>query len=201
QTGKPWFSAELGEVLSGRKYPLYFLDFETVNRAIPRFSGMRPYDQLPFQFSVHSQKEPGAELEHHEFLATDASDPRPEFITTLCDALGESGSIVVYNQQFESARLSELATWLPECADRIKKIQARLWDLLPVVRNHVYHPQFAGSYSLKAVLPALVPEMSYSSREQERAARPSANTTQRTEGGTRDSEQRAASPTVGSVSS
>jgi len=116
QTGEPWFSAELGEVLRGLKYPLYFMDFETVNWAIPRFPGMRPYDQLPFQFSVHSQKEPGATLEHHEFLATDASDPRREFITPLCAALGKSGSIVVYSS-FESQRLSELAEWLPDYAE------------------------------------------------------------------------------------
>ena len=66
---------------------------------------------------------------------------------------------------FESQRLSELAAWLPEFAGRIKKIQRRLWDLLPVVRNHVYHPAFAGSFSLKAVLPALVPEMTYEGME------------------------------------
>ena len=65
QTGEPWFSAELDEELSGLKYPLYFMDFETVNPAIPRFPGMRPYDQLPFQWSVHVQREPGAEPEHH----------------------------------------------------------------------------------------------------------------------------------------
>jgi predicted RecB family nuclease len=161
QTGEPWFSAELGKELSALKYPLFFMDFETVNPAIPRFAGMRPYDQLPFQWSLHVQREPGAEPEHHEFLATDGADPRREFIATLCAALGGSGSIVVYNQQFESQRLSELAAWLPEFAGRIEKIQRRLWDLLPVVRNHVYHPRFAGSYSLKAVLPALIPTLTY----------------------------------------
>ena len=67
----------------------------------------------------------------------------------------------MYSQQFESARLSELAAWLPEFAERINAIQGRLWDLLPLIRNHVYHPAFAGSYSLKSVLPALVAEMSY----------------------------------------
>jgi predicted RecB family nuclease len=164
QTGEAWFSAELGEVLSGLKYPLYFMDFETVNWAIPRFPGMRPYDQLPFQFSVHSQKEPGTTLEHREFLATDASDPRREFITSLCSALAQSGSIVVYSS-FESQRLSELASWFPEFADRITAIQARLFDLLPVVREHTYHPAYAGSYSVKSVLPALVPEMSYEGME------------------------------------
>ncbi len=161
QTGEPWFSEELGKDLESLKYPLYFMDFETVNPAIPRFQGMRPYDQLPFQWSLHVQREPGAEPEHHEFLATDGGDPRSEFITSLCDALADRRDIVVYNAPFESQRLSELAAWLPEFAEQIGTIRSRLWDLLPVVRNRVYHPAFAGSYSLKAVLPALVPELSY----------------------------------------
>jgi predicted RecB family nuclease len=161
QTGQPWFSAELGKELGSLKYPLYCMDFESINPAIPRFSGMSPYDQILFQWSLHVHREPDAGPEHHEFLATDGGDPRREFISSLCGALGESGSIVVYNQQFESQRLSELASWLPEFAERIKRIQSRLCDLLPIVRNHVYHPAFAGSYSLKSVLPALVPEMSY----------------------------------------
>jgi predicted RecB family nuclease len=160
QTGQPWFSPELGKELESLKYPLYFMDFESVNPAIPRFSGMRPFDQLPFQWSLHVQRQSEAEPEHYEFLATDVGDPRREFITSLCGAVGESGSIVVY-AAFESQRLSELAAWLPEFAKRIKTIHGRLWDLLSVVRNHVYHPAFAGSFSLKAVLPALVPDMSY----------------------------------------
>ena len=164
QTGQPWFSAELRDVLDGLKYPLYFADFETVNRAIPPFAGMRAYDHLPFQWSAHVQRQAGAEPEHYEFLATDASDPRREFINSLCDAVGERGSIVVYSS-FESQRLSELGFWFPEFADRINAIQARLFDLLPVVRERVYHPAFAGSYSLKSVLPALVPEMTYEGME------------------------------------
>jgi predicted RecB family nuclease len=160
QTGEPWFNAELRTTLESLRYPLYFADFESVNPGVPRFSGMRPYDQLPFQWSVHVLREPGAEPEHFEFLATDASDPRREFIESLCYTLGESGNIVVYSA-FESQRLAELGAYLPEFAECIAQIQSRLWDLLPVVRNNVYHPEFAGSYSLKAVLPALVPEMSY----------------------------------------
>ena len=162
QTGEPWYDIEgLKTEFSTLKYPIYYMDFESINPCVPRFPGMRPYDQLPFQFSVHSQEGPGAKLEHCEFLAMNASDPRGQFIGSLCNALGENGSIVVYNAGFESQRLSELAAWLSEFAERIGKIQGRLWDLLPVVRNHVYHPAFAGSYSLKAVLPALVPEMTY----------------------------------------
>ncbi len=165
QTGQPWFSADLKTEFEALKYPLYFMDFETVNPAIPRFVGMHPYDHVPFQFSVHIQQEPGAPPSHFEFLAMDSGDPRPAFISSLCEALGESGSIVVYNEQFESQRLWELAGWLPEYNQRIRDIQSRLWDLLPVVRNHVYHPAFGGSFSLKAVLPALVPEMTYEGME------------------------------------
>jgi hypothetical protein len=164
QTGQPWFSPELRNVLDGLTYPLYFADFETVNRAVAPFAGMRPYDHLPFQWSVHVQRVPGAEPEHVEFLATDASDPRREFISSLCAALGESGSIVVYSS-FESLRFSDLASWFPEFADRINAIQARLFDLLPVVREHTYHPAYAGSFSIKSVLPALVPEMTYDGME------------------------------------
>jgi hypothetical protein len=126
---------------------------------------MRPYDHLPFQWSLHVQQQPGGTSEHFEFLADDTSDPRKAFVSSLCQALGESGSIVVYNQQFESQRLWELAGWLPEYAERIRAIQRRLWDLLPVMRSHVYHPAFGGSFSLKAVLPALLPEMSYEGME------------------------------------
>ncbi len=165
QTGQPWFSTDLSEELEALKYPLCFMDFETINPAIPRFAGMRAYDQIPFQWSVHVLREPGAEPEHYEFLATDSNDPRREFISSLCAALGDRGSIMVYNQQFESQRLSELAAWLPEHAKRIENIHNRMWDLLPVIRNHVYHPAFRGSYSLKSVLPVLVPEMTYEGME------------------------------------
>jgi hypothetical protein len=165
KSGKPWFGPELKDELKTLKYPLYFTDFETLSPCVPRFPGMRPYGHIPFQFSVHLQQEPGAMPEHLEFLATDTSDPRTVFISTLCKALGDCGSIVVYHQQFESQRLSELAAWLPEFAGRVERIQRRLWDLLPVIRDHVYHPAFGGSYSLKSVLPALVPEMSYEGME------------------------------------
>ena len=166
QTGQPWFDKEsLKTEIGALKYPLFFMDFETVNPCLPRFVGMHPYDHICFQYSVHVLRGPGAATEHFEFLTKDRNDPRREFIASLCDVLGECGSIVVYNAAFESQRLSELAARLPEFAERIKGIQARLWDLLPLIRNNVYHPAFAGSYSLKSVLPALVPEMSYGGME------------------------------------
>ncbi len=165
RTRKPWFGPELKDELKGLRYPLYYMDFETINPCLPRFPGMRPYDLLPFQWSVHVQRQPDATPEHFEFLATDKSNPRPAFISALCDALGDRGTILVYFQQFESQRLADLAAWLPEFSGRIDKIQRRLWDLLPVIRNHVYHPAFGGSYSLKSVLPALVPTMTYEGME------------------------------------
>ena len=91
----------------------------------------------------------------------ETNDPRHEFIASLCSVLGKRGSIVVYYQPFEEQRISDLAAWLPEFARRITNIQGRLWDLYPAGRKHVYHPAFAGSYSLKSVLPALIPELSY----------------------------------------
>jgi predicted RecB family nuclease len=165
QMGTPWFGPELKNELETLKYPLYFADFETVSPAIPRFARMRPYDHISFQWSVHVQGQPGAAPEHLEFLAIDKGDPRRAFISALCNALGDRGSIVVYHQQFESQRLTELASWLPEFAGPIEKIQRRLWDLLPIIRDHVYHPAFSGSYSLKSVLPALVPKMTYAGME------------------------------------
>src|SRR5262249_28681541 len=96
QSGTPWYGSELQNELRGLEYRLYFMDFETVNPCITRFPGMRPYDQLPFQWSVHLQREPSATPEHFEFLANDKGDPRPAFISALCDTLGDSGSIVVY---------------------------------------------------------------------------------------------------------
>ena len=146
------------------EYPLFFMDFETVNPCVPLFAGMRPYDQLPFQFSVHSQKEPGAARSTTSFLPQMRTIPGASSLAPFAHALGESGSIVVYSS-FESQRLSDLASWFPEFADRINAIQARLFDLLPVVREHTYHPAYAGSYSIKSVLPALVPDMSYDGME------------------------------------
>jgi predicted RecB family nuclease len=161
RSGESWFGKGLKKALGELEYPLYFMDFETLGLAIPRFAGMRPYDPIPFQWSVHAQRKPGTELEHYEFLAMDSSDPRPAFLAQLCEVLGNKGKIVVYNQGFESSVLGNLAQELPGFAPAVKNIQGRLWDLLPVIRSQTYHAKFQGSYSLKDVLPALVPGMTY----------------------------------------
>jgi hypothetical protein len=165
RTGKPWFGRGLKEALSGLRYPLCFMDFETLGVALPRYAGMSPYDQIPFQWSVHVQRKAGAELEHYEFLADDSNDPRPEFVRALCQVMGKKGSILAYNSGFESGCLAGLAEELPQYKVEIGNIQGRLWDLLPVIRAHVYNLAFRGSYSLKSVLPVLLPGMSYDGME------------------------------------
>jgi predicted RecB family nuclease len=153
--GRTCVSAELAAALRPlASYPRAFMDFESLGPAIPRFPGMRPFDAIPFQWSVHVERAPGAPLEHREFLATDAADPRRRFLETLAEAVGDRGPIVVYSP-FESDRLADLARWLPDLAPRAEAMRARLWDLLPVMRRHVYHPDFRGGFSLKRVLPVL----------------------------------------------
>jgi hypothetical protein len=163
---KPYYDDNLTAEREELGYPLYFMDFETVFPALPQYKGMRPYDHIPFQWSVHSQKNPESELEHHEFLHNDTTDPREPFITSLLSVLEKCDNtpIIVYSS-FESTRLNDLSDWFPKYAKRIAKVRERLWDLLPVIRNNVYHPRFLGSFSIKNVLPALVPEMSYENME------------------------------------
>jgi hypothetical protein len=130
QTGLTWVSDTLQDELAGLGFPLYFMDFETLNQAIPRFEGTGPYHQLPFQWSVHRQLKLGAELDHFEFLATNSKDPRRDFVSSLCDILAQEGHIIAYNASFESQRLSGLAEWFPEFRDQIEQIQARLVALI-----------------------------------------------------------------------
>ena len=165
--GQASISGALSEILSRLRYPLYFMDFETYGPALPIFAGMRPYEPIPFQWSVHVQRHPGAGLEHYEFLAADPHDPRENFIDSLLKVLedgGGHGHIVVYHR-YEEGRLNDLARWLPAYAPRLENVKDRLWDLHRVLKNHVQHPGFRGSYSLKSVLPVLVPHMAYEGME------------------------------------
>jgi predicted RecB family nuclease len=165
KSGKPFIGPELADELDSLKFPLCFMDFETVFPALPRFAKMAPYDHIPFQWSVHRQERRGAPIEHFEFLAENNSDPRVPFVEALCQATLGAGNIVVYNETFEYSRLDDLARWLPRYGAKIDSIKAEMWDLFRVVRGYVYHPAFAGSFSLKAVLPAFVPEMAYETLE------------------------------------
>jgi hypothetical protein len=163
----------LDEFLDELEYPLYFMDFETIQFAVPRYDESRPYQQIPFQYSLHVQQTPTSSSHHHistlahyEFLGTPPGDPRPAFIESLLTALGENGSIIVWNQGFENTRLREIARDFPEYAARIDSLFPRVADLMvPFRRKHLYTPDMNDSYSLKAVLPALVTDLSYADLE------------------------------------
>ncbi|HKI85675.1 MAG TPA: DUF2779 domain-containing protein, partial [Thermoanaerobaculia bacterium] len=147
---------EVRRFLSEFEYPLQYLDFETVAPAIPLYQGTRPYQQVPFQFSLHIEGSPGAEVEHRGFLAEGREDPRPEFLRSLQDALLDEGSIVVYNAGFEKGILRGLAESFPEGTDWVERLEPRIVDLLIPFRNMwYYHPDQNGSASIKAVLPVL----------------------------------------------
>ncbi len=159
RSGEPRIEGDVARSLADLTYPIHFLDFETFMSALPLYPGTRPWQMILFQWSDHVLHENG-DLEHREFLYEGTGDPRPTFAESLIEALGETGSIVVYSA-FERSRLSELATAFPPHAEKIAAIQARLFDLLQTVRAHVRHPECLGSSSIKVVLPALVSDLSY----------------------------------------
>ena len=162
--GHARFADGLREDLAGLTYPLGFMDFETLGPAIPRYAGMRPYDAIPFQWSLHTVRAPGAVPEHADFLPADSGDPRRRFLETLIKAAGDTGALVVYSG-FEGRQLDQLAAWFPDLAPGVERLRARLWDLLPVMRRHVEHPGFLGSFSLKRVLPVMIPTLGYDEME------------------------------------
>lgn len=154
-----YISDQLAAELNDMKYPIHFLDFETIGPAIPRYAGTRPYQTIPFQWSDHILYE-DAKLDHREYLCNEDKDPREDFTQTLLDALGTEGSIVIYTS-YETGVLNSIIEHYPEYADKLQAIIDRFVDLYAIIRNHYYHPKFYGSFSLKYVLPALAPEMSY----------------------------------------
>jgi hypothetical protein len=150
------------EFLDSLWYPLCFLDFETCMTPVPLYDGTRPYQQVPFQFSLHTQERKGAPLIHHAFLAHPNGDPRTEFLQELLKLLPSNGCVLTYNQAFEATRLRELRDDFSEHAVTVDRILGSMRDLmLPFKKRIVYHWQMNGSYSIKKVLPALVPELSY----------------------------------------
>ena len=160
RAGRMLVEGDLAGALGRFEGPLAFLDFETVGPAIPVWNGCRPYDQVPVQFSCHAETAGGA-MAHHAWVAEGPGDPRPEIARRLIEACRGARTVVAYNAPFEKSCLKRMAEALPDLAPALYDIIARLADPLPVVREHVYHPDFGGSFSLKAVLPALVPELSY----------------------------------------
>ena len=148
------------QVLANLQYPIHFLDFEADRPAIPRFEGFKIHEEFPFQFSCHVLQSDGL-VTHHEYLHTDTTDPRLPLLQSLLSHISDSGSIVVYNRSFERRILRGLAESFPKYASVLQSIIKRLWDQLTVLRKYYEHPDFCGSKSLKAVLPVLVPSLSY----------------------------------------
>ena len=146
---------KLKEWLSKLKYPLFFLDYESFQSAIPLFNNSSPYQQIPFQFSLHVQESVGGEPKHFEFLHQKRSDPREEFIKELIRLCAGEGNVICYYKSFEETRNKELATDFPKYADAIKKISERMIDLWkPFNDRLIYSPKQQGSASIKEVLPA-----------------------------------------------
>lgn len=156
----------LADFLDGLQYPLHFLDFETYSTAIPPYDGVGPYEQIPFQWSLHLVPEPGAEPVHHGFLAEPGLDPRRPLAEALLNQLEGTGDIVAFFSSFEKRILGSLAEALPDLADPLRDYQERLVDLRePFAQRHLYLPEMEGSASIKAILPAVVPDVGYEDLE------------------------------------
>ncbi|MFH1729779.1 MAG: DUF2779 domain-containing protein [Pseudomonadota bacterium] len=158
--------AKIDDFLKLLKYPLYFLDYETIFPAIPLFDGTKPYGQVPFQFSLHIQKKKGGTLEHLEYLHNEFSDPRAGLVKMLvssCCKNGKcAGTVIVYNKPFEATINKSLAAAFPEYKKELLEINQKMKDLLiPFKQRFLYHPNQEGSASIKKVLPAFIPNMNY----------------------------------------
>lgn len=150
----------LGEL----KYPLYFLDYETMSGLIPRFDGHKPYQQIPMQYSLHILRSPESKLEHTEFLHTENSDPVRPLCEKLVSDCGDEGTVISWNKGFEMRCNTDMAEIYPEFTDQLDSINSRMVDLgEPFKPANGWHwdPRFEGSWSIKKVLPVVCPELSY----------------------------------------
>ncbi len=153
---------EIRKLLKTLSYPLYYLDFETFNPAVPPFDNTKPFQKIPFQFSIHVQESEGAEPKHYEFLAEGGIEPRIELTKELIRLIPDDVCVVTYNSSFEKGVLKALGGAFPEYADKLTKIQNNFFDIMkPFQNKHFYTKELKGSYSIKKVLPALVPDLSY----------------------------------------
>ena len=158
-SGRPYVGQAIGATLRTLPYPRYYLDFETTQFAVPRWPDTRPYEQLPFQWSCHIEPEAG-ELGHAQFLDTTGESPMRACAQSLLDALGDTGPVFTYSP-FEKTVIHRLATRFPDLGPRLRSLAERLYDLLPLIRAHYYHPAMKGSYSIKAVLPTIAADLNH----------------------------------------
>jgi len=167
--GKPViYLDELEDFLVEIEYPLHFLDYETLGLAIPAYDGYKPYQNMIFQYSLHIQQENGETLEHFEYLATQDEDPGAGLVADLSQHINDRGSMIVWNEGFEIGRNKEMAEMYPDYADMLLGLNERSFDLMKAFNKTAFiHPDFAGSASLKKVLPALIPEVGQQYEEME----------------------------------
>lgn len=150
---------KIREFLDGLTYPLYFLDFESFQPAIPLYDDSWPYEQVTFQYSLHYYEEEGGALLHKEFLAMPGKDPRRDLAEKLCEDIPLNVCTLAYNMQFEKTRIKELAKLYPDLADHLMNIHDSIQDLMiPFQKKQYYTKAMQGSYSIKYVLPALFPD-------------------------------------------
>jgi hypothetical protein len=154
----PYVGAELRELVGALSFPRYYLDFETIGPAVPLFAGTRPFEAIPFQWSCHIEKARG-QIEHAEFLELDGP-PMRALAESLLATLGTAGPILVYTP-YERRVLNELAERYADLAAGLKSLAERIVDLHPITRRHYYHPAMHGSWSIKAVLPTVAPDLGY----------------------------------------
>ncbi|MDX8405525.1 MAG: DUF2779 domain-containing protein [Mariprofundus sp.] len=158
--GAAEFDAAEIQPLKALPWPRYYLDFETIALAVPRWKGVRPYMQVPFQWSCHIHREDRL-MQHVEYLDLCGDDPRRACAEALVKHISPDGVLIAYNAGFEKRVIRELAALYPDLSDALLAMNERFVDLLPITRKAYYHPSQMGSWSIKAVLPALVPELSY----------------------------------------
>ncbi len=162
--------AGIGEFLDTLSYPLYFLDFETVQPVIPEYISTKPYAQIPFQYSLHYIEKEGGELKHKEFLAESGTDPRRALAERLCEDIPMNVCVTAYNKAFECTRIKELAETFPDLSEHLLNIERNIKDLLvPFQSGYYYNKAMGGSFSIKSVLPAIFPddpELNYKNLEQ-----------------------------------
>lgn len=155
----------IAEFLSTLTYPIYHLDFETFQQAVPQWIGISPYQQIPFQYSLHIEHSDGS-LEHQEFIAPAGADPRYALAQQLTQDIPDNVTVLAYNMSFEKGVIEKLAQSFPNLSERLKSIIPNIRDLMvPFQKGHYVTPSMNGSYSIKYVLPALVPEMAQAYKE------------------------------------
>lgn len=160
--GEPHINREaIAEFLDQLEYPIYHMDFESWMTAVPEYDGHWPYRQVCFQYSVHLQHSPGTDPKHYEYLAEHIGTSTEDFLKNLVQILGAEGTVLVYNKTFEATRLKELAREYPQYEEAVDNILGRMVDLMTPFRKHYRLPEMQGSYSIKLVLPALIPELRY----------------------------------------